>query len=55
MTTVTTDILHSVSVLHLQCMYILTGEVCGGTVLEVSAATERAVSPGTAEHQVAPL
>jgi len=46
-------------VLHLQCIYIyiyiLTGEVCGGTVREVNAETERAASPGTAKHQVAPL
>jgi len=58
MTTVTTDSLHGV----LCCIYsayiyiyILTGEVCGGTVREVNAETERAASPGTAKHQVAPL
>jgi len=55
MTTVRTGSFHGVSVLHLQCVHILTGEVCGGTVLEVYVETERVASPGTAKHQVTPL
>jgi hypothetical protein len=54
MTIVITGSLHGISVLHLHCIHILTGEVCGGTVLEVYVETERVASPGTAKHQVAP-
>lgn len=55
MTIVIIGSLHGVYVLHLQCIHILTGEVCGGTVLEVYVETEIVASPGTAKHQMAPL
>jgi hypothetical protein len=55
MTIVRTGSLHGIYVLHLQCIHILTGEVCGGTVLEVYFETERVASTGTAKHQVTPL
>ena len=35
--------------------FMTTGEVCGGTALEVNVESERDASPGTAKHQVTPL